>query len=215
MFERQDTVMSTFWLKIAGVLVVVVAIGAFVMWIRSGIEEAQHPEVTFYDMVEKDRKELLAEPNARDLTSQPAQPQTPTAAEPNKSAQSQTPTVAESNKSAQMSEPQLPKAEPVTFYFTQLDEIEQIEAERLLATIPTGRSIGRLPMTGYNLMVETCRQIMGRWPGSIYDYKARRALNQMPERFRQRYRITDQELDLTQFTKPRPNTTPYTIKEED
>jgi hypothetical protein len=201
MFERQDTVMNTFWLKVAGVLVVVVAIGAFVMWIRSSIEEAQHPEVTFYDMVEKDRKELLAEPNARDLTSQPAQ--------------SQTPTVAEPNKSAQMSEPQLPKAEPVTFYFTQLDEIEQIEAERLLATIPTGRSIGRLPMTGYNLMVETCRQIMGRWPGSIYDYKARRALNQMPERFRQRYRITDKELDLAQFTKPRPNTTPYTIKEED
>jgi len=193
--------MNTFWLKVAGVLVVVVAIGAFVMWMRSGIEEAQHPEVTFYDMVEKDRKELLAEPNTKDLTSQPAQ--------------SQAPTVSEPNESTQPNEPQLQKAEPVTFYFTQLDETEQIEAEQLLAMIPTGRSIGRLPMTGYNLMVETCRQIMGRWPGSIYDYKARRALNQMPERFRQRYRITDQELDLTQFTKPRPNTTPYTIKEED
>jgi hypothetical protein len=193
--------MNTFWLKVVGVLVVVVAIGAFVMWIRSGIKEAQHPERTFYDMVEKDRKELLAEPNTKDLTSQ--------------SAQSQVPTVPEPNRTTQPSEPQLPKAEPVTFYFTQLDETEQIEAEQLLATIPTGRSIGRLPMTGYSLMVETCRQIIRRWPGSIYDYKARRALNQMPERFRQRYRITDQELGLTQFTKPRPNTTPYTIKGED
>jgi len=207
--------MNNFWLKVAGVLVVVVAIGALVMWVRSSIEEAQHPEVTFSDMVEKDRKEMLAEPNANDLTSRPVPSQAPTVPEPNKSAQPQTPTVPEPNKSAQPSEPQLPKAEPVTFYFTQLDETEKIEAEQRLAMIPTGRSIGRLPMTGYSLMVETCRQIMGRWPGSIYDYKARRALNQMPERFRQRYRITNQELDLTQFTKLRPNTTPYTIKEED
>jgi hypothetical protein len=193
--------MNTFWLKVAGVLVVVVAIGAFFMWIRSSIKEAQHPERTFSDMVEKDRKELLAEPSAKDIT--------------NQSAQSQEPMVPESNKSAQPSEQQLQKAEPVTFYFTQLDETEQIEAEQLLAMIPTGRSIGRLPMTGYSLMVETCRQIMGRWPGSIYDYKARRALNQMPERFRERYKITGRELDLTQFTKPRPNTTSYTIKEGD
>jgi hypothetical protein len=192
--------MSTFWLKVVGVLVVVVAIGAFVMWVRSGIEEAQHPEVTFSDMVEKDRQELLAEPNTKDLTSRPAQ--------------SQAPTVPEPNKSAQPSEPQLSKAEPVTFYFTRLDETEQVEAEQLLAMIPTGRSIGRLPMTSYNLMVETCRQIMKRWPGSIYDYKARRALSQIPERLRERNRITDEELDLTRFTKPRPNTTPYPIKEE-
>jgi len=193
--------MSNFWLKIAGVLVIVVVIGALVMWIRSGIKEAQHPERTFSEMVEKDRQELMAEPNIKDLNSQSVQSQAPAAAEP--------------NKSAQPSEPQPQKAEPVTFYFTQLDETEQIEAEQLLAMVPTGRSIGRLPMTGFNLMVETCRQIMGRWPGSIYDYKARRALNQMPERFRPRYRITSQELDLTQFTKPRPNTTPHTIKEED
>jgi hypothetical protein len=194
--------MSTFWLKVAGILVVVVAIGAFVMWVRSSIEKAQHPEVTFSETVEKDRKALLAEPSAKDLT--------------NQSAQSQAPAVPEPNKSIQPTEPQLPKeAEPITLYFTQLDETERIEAEQRLAMLPTGRSIGRLPMTGYNLMVETCRQIMGRWPGSIYDYKARRALNQMPERFRERYRITNSELDLTQFTKPRPNTIPYTIKEEE
>jgi hypothetical protein len=193
--------MNTFWLKVAGVLVVIVAIGAFVMWVRSGIKEAQHPERTFSDMVEKDRKDMLAEPNTEDLTS--------------RSAPLQAPTVSEPNKSAQPSEPRQPKAEPVTFYFTQVDETEKIEAEQLLAMIPTGRSIGRLPMTGYSLMVETCRQITRRWPGSIYDYKARRALNQMPERFRERYKITGQELDLTQFTKPKPNTMPYTIKEED
>jgi hypothetical protein len=199
MRERGLAVMNTFWLKLAGVLVVVVAIGAWVMWLRSGIEEAQKPERTFSDMVKKDSKEILGEPSAKDLTSHPAQPQTPGTAEPNKSVQPV----------------EQPSPEPITLYFTQLDETEQIEAEQLLAMVPTGRSLGRLPMTGFNLMVENCRQIIGKWPGSIYDYKARRALNQIPERFRERYNITQQELDLTQFTKSRPNTTAYTIKEDD
>jgi hypothetical protein len=214
--------MNTFWLKVLGVLVIIVAIGAFVVWIRSGIEEAQKPERTFSEMVKKDQKEMLAEPNAKDLTSRPAQPESPAGREEarpkapaaNESAKTQAPASSAQNQPAQPVE-QAKKAEPTTFYFTNLDETEQIAAEQLLAMLPTGRSIGRLPMTGFGLMVETSRQIMGRWPGSIYDYKARRALNQMPERFRDRYRITEQELDLVQFTKPRPNTSPYTIKEED
>jgi hypothetical protein len=199
MRERGKVIMNTFWPKVVGVVVVVAAISVAVVWVRSAIKQAQTPERTFSDMVKKDKKEMLAEPNATDLASRPAQPQSPQTAEPNKSAQPVEPAK---------------KAEPTTFYFTSLDETEQIEAEQLLAMIPTGRSIGRLPMTGFNLMVETCRQIIEKWPGSIYDYKARRALNQIPERYRERYKITEQELDLTLFTKPRPNTKPYTIKEE-
>jgi hypothetical protein len=195
--------MNTFWLKVVGVLAVVAAIGAVVMWIRTDIEKAQNPETTFGDMVEKDRKELLAEPNAKDIAVRPSQPEAIKAPEPEKTVQPAEPP------------PPTTTAEPVTFYFTKLDEAEEIEAEQLLSMIPTGRSIGRLPMTSYNLMVTTCRQIIGRFPGSIYDYKARRALGQIPEQYRARHRITDEELDLTRFTQPRPNTTPYTIKEEE
>jgi hypothetical protein len=190
--------MNTFWLKLAGILVVVAVIGVWVMWLWSGIKEAEKPERTFSDMVKKDRNDVMGEPKVQDLIKQPAQPQSPGTAEPNKSVQPV----------------EQPSPEPITLYFTELDEVDQVEAENLLAMIPTGRSIGRLPMTGFNLMVENCRQIMGKWPGSIYDYKARRALGQIPERFRERYNITGQELDLTQFTKPRPNTKPYTIKED-
>ena len=193
--------MNNFWPKVLVVLVIIVAIGAFVVWIKSGIEEAQKPERTFSDMVKQDRTELMAEPNAKDLANRQAQPQAPEAAEPEKKAQP-------------IEHPQL-AAEPTTFYFTEIDETEQIEGENLAAMLPTGRSIGRLPMTGFNLMVETCRQIMEKWPGSIYDYKARRALKQIPEQYRERYKITDQDIDLTPFTKPRPNTKPYTIKEEE
>jgi hypothetical protein len=218
--------------KVIGVLVIlgiIVVIGTFVVWIKSGVEEAQKPENTFSDMVKKDQKEMLAEPTAKDLTSRPAQPESPAAKSKeetrpkapaaNESAKTRTPPAAPAQNQPAQPVEQAKKDEPppmpTTFYFTNLDETEQIEAEQLFAMMPAGRSIGRLPMTGFGLMVETSRQIMGRWPGSIYDYKARRALSQIPERFRERYKITEQDLDLVQFTKPRPNTTPYTIKGED
>ncbi|MFA5553400.1 MAG: hypothetical protein WCZ89_08025 [Phycisphaerae bacterium] len=182
--------MDTFWLKAVLLIAVIVAVvGAVVVWTSKGIEQAMTPETTFSDMVEKDKRDLLAEPNAADLTGQ-------------------------TSPITQTQELQTPP-EPITFYFTELSEIEQIEAERLMAVIPSGRSIGRLPMTGFSLMVDTCRQIMNRWPGSIYDYKARRALNDMPEHHRDRYRIQPNELDMTFFTEPRPNTKPYTITEQE
>ena len=190
--------MNTFWLKLAAIVVVVAGIGVWIMWLKSGIKDAEKPERTFSDMVKKDRNDVMGEPKAQDLIKQPAQAQPPGTAEPNKSVQPV----------------EQPSPEPITLYFTELDEVDQVEAENLLAMIPTGRSIGRLPMTGFNLMVENCRQIMEKCPGSIYDYKARRALGQIPERFRERFNITPQEVDLTPFTKPRPNTKPYTIKEE-
>ena len=187
--------MDTFWLKVAAIAaVLIVGIGAVVRWTSKSIEEAQNPKQTFSDMVQKDKEELLAEPSAKDLTKPTEKPVV--------------------DKPDESGEPVAP-AKPVTFYFTEISEIEQIQAERLLALVPSGRSIGRLPMTGFNLMVETCRQMMGKWPDSIYDYKARRALAEMPERYRARYRITEDDIDLTRFTKPRPNTKPYTIKEDD
>lgn len=193
--------MGTFWLKLAAIaIVLIVGIGAVVVWTSEGIEEAQNPEKTFSDMVQKDKQELLAEPSAEDLAEPAEEPET-----------------TEADKPEEPSEPaaQPKPAEPVTLYFTELSEIDKIEADRLLAMVPSGRSMGRLPMTGYNLMVETCRQMMNKWPGSIYDYKARRALAQMPQRYRARYDITEDDIDLTRFTEHRPNTKPYNIKEDD
>ncbi len=68
--------MDNFWPKVVGVLVIlaiIVVIGTFVVWIKSGVEEAQKPERTFSDMVKKDQKEMLAEPNAKDLTNKVTQ----------------------------------------------------------------------------------------------------------------------------------------------
>jgi hypothetical protein len=119
-------------------------------------------------------------------------------------------------KTERNSVPQVPKPpEKATLYFSELSEIEQIEAERLLQVAVPGRSIGRLPMTGFNLMVDTCRQILRRWPDSWYAYKAKQMLADMPERFRPRYRITEEELDLSRFAEPRPGTKPFVVEKSD
>jgi hypothetical protein len=63
-------------------------------------------------------------------------------------------------------------------------------------------------------MVQTCRQIISKWPDSWYAYRAKQMLIDMPERFRGRYNITQEELDISAFTKQRPGTEPYKVEEE-
>ncbi len=193
--------MNTFWLKIAGivvvVMVVIIVIGVFSPSERPqpAVESADEPKTkqkTFYDKVEEDKKEFLAEP-------QPVKEQV---REQKRPADKQTP-----------AEPAQPPEEPTQLYFRPLSEIDSIEAERLLNVAAPGRSIGRLPMTGFKLMVDSCRRIIRKWPDSWYAYRAKQMLADMPTRFRQRYKITEEELDVSEFTKPRPGTKPFTIKD--
>jgi hypothetical protein len=80
--------------------------------------------------------------------------------------------------------------------FKELDEIERIEAERLFEMALTNRKIGRLPVTGYKLTVDNCRMMIKKFPGSEFDYKARRLLDDIPKRFIERYKLTDEEMDF-------------------
>jgi hypothetical protein len=185
--------MDTFWLKLAVGLIVIAGVFIGYTLLKSAEQEQpKEPPKTIYDMAKQDRKELLAEPNASDFE---------------KSQSTQNPPQTES-------EPQKPAA-PVTLYFKELSEIESIDAENILATIPSFRSIGRAPIMGYKVMVDSCRLLSQRYPGTIYDYKARRALAQVPQRYWDRYKITDEEVSLDYFKTPRPDTTPYTITEDD
>ncbi len=196
--------MNTFWLKIAGialvVVVVIVLIGVF-----SSPEGSQPPtkprtkQRTFYDQVEEDRKKFLAEP----------QPLEEPAEKPKEPVSEQ---VQEQNQPS-VSQPPPKAAKPTTLYFAPLSEIDKIEAERLLNVAVPGRSIGRLPMAGFKLMVDTCRQIIRKWPDSWYAYRAKQMLADMPTRFRERYNITQEELDISEFTKQRPGTEPFTVKD--
>ncbi len=188
--------MNTFWLKIAGVAVGIFVIIVLVAMFTSGDNQqpaqAERPERTFYDQAEEDKQKFLAKPEAVNAQEQQETQEKETATEPAK------PPV---------------RQEPVQLYFKELDEIDKIRAENLLNVAVPGRSIGRLPMTGYNLMMDNCREIIRKWPDSYYAYQAQRLLVDLPERYKKRYRVTEAELDLSRFTKPRPGTKPFTIKE--
>jgi len=197
--------MDTIWLKIVGFALLVVGVIVFIGFLTSGANKV--PEKNFYDQVEEDKQNFLAEP--KPLKEQEAAQETAQVLE-------QTP-VAESNEVAQPVAPPAPKQveqpKPAVLYFKPLSEIDQIEAERLLNVAVPDRSIGRLPMTGFKLMVDTCRQIIQKWPDSQYAYQAKRMLADLPPRYQTRYSITKEEMDISMFYKQRPGTQPFTMEE--
>ncbi len=190
--------MNTFWLKIAGGAIAVVALIILInVFSSSEPEPPPIEEKGFSQQVETDRKKFLAKPAPVDPAKQNAQ--TTQQTDPNKPVK----TII-----------QIPKPpEPVTLYFVELSEIDEIEAERLLNVAVPGRSIGRLPMTGFKLMVDNCRRTISRWPESWYAFRAKQMLADMPQRFWPRYKVTKEEVDTSMYTKPRKDTKPFTFKE--
>lgn len=194
--------MNTFWLKIAGAAVAVVLIFVLIMTFTSGptekpvqSEQPAKPK-NFEQQKEADREKFSNLP-------QPV----------NSQDQNQTTVNVPETKTVQpVPEPPKPTV-PITLYFKPLSEIEEIEAERLFNAAVPGRSIGRLPMTGFKLMVDNCRRIIERWPDSRYAYNAKKMLADMPERYQQRYNLTQEEIDVSMYLKPREGTKAYTIKE--
>jgi hypothetical protein len=206
MSKGGKTIMSTFWLKLmagaVGIVVIIVIIGTFT---SGGSKQPKQLEKTFYDQADEDKAKYLAEPKPVETqqpatnTQQPAVNNTQTA--PAKPAPAP----------AQQAAP-APQTEPTTLYFKKLSEIDDIEAQRLLNVAVPGRSIGRLPMTGYSLMVPNCREIIKRWPDSWYAYRAKQMLGDLPERYKMRYKVTEEEMDLSMYYKQRPGTEPFNME---
>lgn len=194
--------MNTSWLKVAAFVVVVAGLIITVNKFTSSKSEPKPKPKSFHDVVEEDKRRFLTEPQAEDSAERKPKP-----------AERQVIKKEKANEPAETAKQTTKPAEPVRLYFVELSEIDKIEAERLLNVAVPGRSIGRLPMTGFNLMVESCRQIISKWPESWYAYRAKQMLADMPERFRPRYKITQEELDVSKFSKPRPGTKPFTIKD--
>lgn len=198
--------MDTFWLKIA-VAAVAVVVGIIVvsMFLPTGPQEPQPPEKTFYDQAEQDKERFLAEP--KPLEDQQQTPTPPPQQPPESRAEAEPPAqpVVEPPKSV---EP--PK--PTIVYCSVLSEEDKIEAERLLNVAAPGYSLGRLRV-GYALMMQNCREVLRKWPDSTYAYRAKVMIIDMPERYRERYKVTEDELDLSIFAKPRPGTRPFVVEE--
>lgn len=165
--------MDTFWLKILGFAVLVVVAIVLIGLLASGPKE---PAKTIYDQWEQDDKELLAEPEFKEP---PAPPPAPTQA------------VQPSSRVAPVQPAEQPKPQ-----FKELEMADEIEAQKLWIWVENQRKMGRLPVMGYGQMVKSCRDIIQRWPDSKYAFFAKRALADLPERYRKQYNITDEEIDL-------------------
>ena len=170
--------MDTIWLKIVGFAVLVVGVIVLIGFLTSGTKE---PEKTIYDQWEQDDKELLAEPEYKE----PPAPTTPV------QQPAPTPSVQPSTQVAPAQPAEQPKPQ-----FKELEMEDEIEAQKLWIWIENQRKMGRLPVMGYGQMVKGCRDIIQRWPESKYAFYAKRALADLPERYREMYNITKEEIDL-------------------
>ncbi|HNS22029.1 MAG TPA: hypothetical protein PKH24_16110 [Sedimentisphaerales bacterium] len=206
--------MGSIWVKIAGAVVVLVLV-IVILGRLGGDEPASQPaqkDKTFYDMADRD-KQFGEEPKAvqepKVETAQQPVAQEPAPTEP----PAQQPAQAEQQPAAQVPGVVLPSSitAPTTLYFKPLDETEQVSAEQTLPWAVASRSIGRLPMMQYGPMVKACRDILQRWPESWYAFRAKQMLEEVAERHAQ-YNITQQELDISRFLKPRRGTEPREVK---
>jgi len=171
--------MNTIWLKISG-LVVLIVIGIVlysVLTSEKGPQPKQpavreQPAKNIYEQWDKDDKELLAEPEYK----QPPAPNQP---------------VQQTNQPVPAQPAEQPKPQ-----FKELSPEQEMEAQKLWNWVENQRKMGRLPVMGYGQMVKGCRDIIERWPESKYAFFAKRALADLPQRYRQMYNITDEEIDL-------------------
>jgi len=205
--------MNTIWLKIAAgavVLVVVLIVGSTFMSEEPAPAPSQEDQPqTFYDKAERD-KQFQEEPKA--VEPEPAAQ--PPAEQPEQASPSQPAQEAAQEPVQQASGIVLPSSitRATKMYFKPMSEIEDIEAQRLLPVVTAARSIGRLPVTHFKLMVDGCRQILQKWPDSWYAFRAKQMLEEMPERFWRNYKVTEEELDISKFLTQRRGTEPRTVE---
>jgi hypothetical protein len=84
---------------------------------------------------------------------------------------------------------------PEPIKFKEMTEDEKAGADQLFELAIAQRKMGRLPGVSYGAMVQYCRQIIERYPGTEYAYKAKRMLADIPDREREKFHITDDEIN--------------------
>ncbi|MEN6575143.1 MAG: hypothetical protein ABFD90_02280 [Phycisphaerales bacterium] len=207
--------MSSIWVKIAGVAVAAVVV--IVVLGRLGgdkpVSEPVEKDKTFYDMADRD-KQFNEEP--KPVEQPPAEPAQQPAAEAQAQPEQPAPVPAQ-EPAAQVPGVVLPSSitQATTLYFKPLSEEDDIAAQQLLPYATAGRSIGRLPVVQYGLMMKAVGQIEQRWPDSWYCFRAKQMMEeiaQYSDRNAQTYKITPERLDITKFLKPRQGTEPRTVE---
>jgi type IV secretory pathway VirB10-like protein len=215
--------MNTIWLKIAGAAIVVVILVVVVGNLRSGKSTpAPAPPAektkTFYDMADRDKQfneapkpvePPPAEQPAEKLPEPAAQPPAPPEQPP-----AQPPAQPAPARPAGVVYPSDLKG-PTTLYFKKMSEEDDLQAQQILPYATAGRSMGRLPIMQYGLMMKAIQQIEDRWPDSWYNFRAKQMMEeitQYSDRYALQYNITPQRLDISRFMKKRPGTEARTVE---
>jgi hypothetical protein len=170
--------MNTFWFKIA--ILAAVVLGAAILlanFLAGGIQEATDFEQTERRMAQQDAR-LDAELEAAEAR---AVPEVPMPAERPQQRPEVTPL-------ASRRQPR----------FVEMTEEDRIAADRLYEMAYTEYKIGRLPTTTFKKMVDYCRELFERYPDSPQAAKARVLMRKLPERFKRRYNVTDEEMGLSE-----------------
>jgi hypothetical protein len=196
--------MNTFWLKIAGaavgLVVILVVAGNFFSGDDQPTSQEESRSITdtksFASQVEEDREKFSSEPQPVDTPVQEPVVQTPAHTAVPAPAPEATP-------------------KPNIIYVKPMQEFEEVEAQRIWQMAVPGRSIGRLPMTGYSLAIKGYREITQRYPESKYAFMAARMVADIPKRRRAGIRDEDIKIQLDHFYQKRRGTQPMTIKPVD
>ncbi len=158
------------WIKIALAIIVLFAIIIGIGYFTSNDSEP-NKSYTYQETIARDDARLRADPNVAKVQAQ----------------QQEITADADIVESASTDEVKMPE-------FRELSIEEEVDAQRLFEMALAERKMGRLPVVTYKNMVDYCRQIIEKFPGSEYAWKAKRMLADIPERYREQYEITDEEL---------------------
>ena len=168
--------MNTFWLKIAGLAVVVVGLIIVVKTLSPKVEEA----LDFEKMYEE--TEELVEAQEAKLQAELAEAEAKAKQAKAKHGETEQPSV----------HPRPPRPES-----DEIEELQQnIQAQKLYQMAETEFKIARRPLMSFKRCVDYCRELIERYPDSPEAAKARVLLRRIPERHRKRYNITDEEMGL-------------------
>jgi hypothetical protein len=203
--------MNTIWLKLAGavvVILIVIVVASKFMGGNSTSTPAPEPQKdkTFYDMADRDKQFGQEPERVEQETAQPQVSAQPTVAGPNVAAVPAAPP-------AQLAPPQTHKYvlpsdianKQTTIYVKPMSEEEELGASQLPSWAAATRSMGRLPLLQYGPSVKACRQILSQWPDSWYAFRAKQILGEIHNSGKgAQYNITEADLDISKFLKPRP-----------
>lgn len=169
--------MSNFWVKIAIFAVIIAGLVVLVKKAaKSTVEQIENTK-TIGEVWEEDERRARAEPNIllQETEADVAEQQQEASVEP----------------AVEQPKRQVQKR----LQFRELDEIEEAEAVRLFEVAIQYRKMGRMGRIGYKTMVDCCRQLIEKFPGSVYEYKARRMLGELPKHVWDRYKVTEREVN--------------------